>query len=412
MRTESSNVRTSASERSLTVDSIIETFYAARYIRIRHEHLVRSLQDLWRRQQGLVVAVLAFMGPVVLGLGEPLGNGVARAVSPLVAWTERAAIISGWFVVSSIMVMSLREAIFMMLARAFLDVLPIAAFERMLADARCVAVAYSLLWLPLAWALIRAPFPDAAAVIAVIVMSIVTQSAFPVMTWARAVAFAAAFALLIASADAGSLRFAVLAVAVASALLTAYISHHARLPRPVAIVRPRMAHNLAVRSALALPILFGELRNSTLLRIAAVAVVAMGGSAFARLDGQCGKGWGVYLVELVVFAWAIHRLPVLVDERGRASLGFLFRIPAARRRAVLFTMGATMILFASATWVAAGQWAASCAVPEASRALPAAIALGVTLVIVSLAALRLAASSAWASLAVLAGVALALGNAL
>src|SRR4051812_13190815 len=124
---------------------------AMTYSAIRRQHLVFALRSLTRRQQTALALVVAILGPAAVGIMQ----GVASSLDVFVlhdtsAWW-RCAAWSAWFLATGLIVLALREAVFMVAARPFLRMLPISRGAHLACDVRSIAIAYSFLWLPIGY---------------------------------------------------------------------------------------------------------------------------------------------------------------------------------------------------------------------------------------------------------------------
>jgi hypothetical protein len=295
--------------------------------------------------QPVAVAFVAGVGRTVRALAS--GEGDAS-----LAWATLAA----WLFGTSLVVFALREAIFMLRARAFVRMLPIASWRHFALDLRGVATAYSFLWLPLAFfagELWLSPLPAGAK-------------------------------LRMSSTVAGC-------VAAGMCLQVAFLELHARA-HAHRIVAPRVASRLGAWSALAIPIAWRDLRAPIGLRVLLVAAFAAGGAWLAADGSFCGKSNGSYRIECAAAVLALHRIPALVQERLCESLPWLFRLGAARRKAFTWAIAGTLLLYTVAVAASAAAWSTSCA---AVRVQAPALVFGVVLLVLAALALRVKLASTW-----------------
>jgi len=114
-----------------------------------------TLRELARRRQSALVAVAAFAGPVLFALLEPAGPAMRAAVDPGSSMLARFASIVAWIAVTTLIVMALREAVFMQAARLFLRAWPVSRLSHWVGDAAGVVIAYGFLWVLLAYGAYR-----------------------------------------------------------------------------------------------------------------------------------------------------------------------------------------------------------------------------------------------------------------
>jgi len=326
------------------------------YAQLRHRHLVHTLRTMSRRQQAAFIMVAAILQPVAIAFVAGVGRTVRALASgegdASLAWATLAA----WLFGTSLVVFALREAIFMLRARAFLRMLPIASWRHFALDLRGVAMAYSFLWLPLAFfagELWLSPMPAGAK-------------------------------LRMSSTVAGC-------VAAGMCLQVAFLELHARA-HAHRVLAPRVASRLGAWSALAIPIAWRDLRAAIGLRLLLVAGLVAGGAWLAAEGGFCAKANGVYRIECAAAVLALHRIPALVHERLMESLPWLFRLGAAQAMAVAWAMAGLFSLYGVAVAAAAATWTGSC---DAVRALAPVLVFGVLLAALAGLALRVKQASTW-----------------
>ena len=139
--------RTDLHEGSLNAESMATLSYR----QLRARHVVFSLKALSRRQQDAVLTMALLIGPAVLGALNLIASAFAIIVQPGSSLALRIVLYAGWLLVSTLVVLALREPIFMLRARDFVRGLPIKRHTHFASDLSAIAVAYSFLWTPIAY---------------------------------------------------------------------------------------------------------------------------------------------------------------------------------------------------------------------------------------------------------------------
>ncbi|HET7340344.1 MAG TPA: hypothetical protein VFL90_02695, partial [Methylomirabilota bacterium] len=392
-----------------------------RYRELRRLHFVNALRTLARRQRRALVLVAAILGPVVVPLLVASAAGFEVLVDPATSPIVRLAIYLAWLGATGLVVLALREPVFMLAARPFLRALPIARSQHLASDVRAIAIAYSLLWLPIAhflgktWWLgggVAARLP-ATAVVGVAVLLGIASHALALHLTPGAVGLLAAAAVLFSVAPAGGP--AVMATGLGAAVALAALAlwrFHERLRRSP-VFRPVLAHassRFATATALAGPVAWRDLRHALGLRLAILAACLAAGSAMAQEGSFCGKAGGLYIVQCAIAALALQRVPALVDERLRQSLPWLFRLARARRRSIASAFLAAMGTFAVYAGVSTWIWRGAClSAPWARLQFVAALVFGAALGVLGGVALRWNEASSWVATACVLLLAFVLG---
>lgn len=390
----------------------------ATYSSIRRQHLVFALRSLTRRQQTALVLVAAILGPasvgVMQGVASALDVFVLRETSP---WWRAGAWLA-WFLVTGLIVLALREAVFMLASRPFLRMLPISRGMHLACDMRSIAIAYSFLWLPIAyfvwatWSSSRALAWKLDATITLAVGLAIAGALQALALQGKAapmlLALFSAAALCVAPSIAwpGSWLVLLAAIALSGFALASGYDHAARSRVALAIALP-LASRMAAVSGLAIPVAWRDLRHAIGLRAAFVATVMAAGAWLARDGAFCQRRTGLMLVEAALMVLAIHRVPALIDERLRESLPWLFRLASARRRALAASAVMMAASFAGAFACASWLWVEECG-PLDRVAI--ATMFGTALCGLAAAALRWKEASSWVAIVTVLVIAFAAGE--
>jgi hypothetical protein len=392
----------------------------ATYGRIRRQHLVLSLRALSRRQQTTLVLAAAILGPGTLAFVAGLASGFETFVSPRTALGWRALAWAAWLATTGLIVLALREAVFMLAARPFLRMLPISRARHFACDVRSIAIAYSFLWLPVGyflwerWSSQRGWLEkiDATFVLAAGLAIGIALQALAMQRAARALRLAAPAAIVVPFAPTApwpvSWTLLVVALAVAGLAVASGYERPSRSRRAKGPALP-FASRAAAWSGLAIPVAWRDLRHALGLRVGLVVAV-LGAGAYLAADGAfCGRRTGMLLVASAAFTLAFYRAPLLVDERLRASLPWLFRLREARARAIAFAGATGFIALCASIALAAALWRAGCGpLPSLTVATP----FGVLAIVLALTAFRWRDASSWIAVLAVLALASALGDAL
>jgi len=393
---------------------------AASYSSIRRQHLVFALRSLTRRQQTALLLVAAILGPTSVGIMQGGASALDAFVARDTTAAWRAVAWLAWFLATGLIVLALREAVFMLAARPFVRMLPISRGAHLACDIRSIAIAYSFLWLPIAfflwtlWSSARGLSPKVDATLVVAVGLSIAMALQALALQGRPSAFllaavaAAAFCFAPSLAWPGSWLALLTVLALAALALAIGYEHPARSGTRVRLALPLASH-VAALSGLALPVAWRDLRYAIGLRLAFIGLLLGSGAWLARDGAFCGRRTGLVLVESALIVLPLYRVPALVDARLQESLPWLFRLGRARRRAIGASALMTGSVFAAAWWAAAWMWRSECgAIASALIGWTFAVALGV----VSLAAFRWKEASAWIAIVALLVLTFVLGEAL
>ena len=377
-----------------------------------------TLRELARRRQAAFVALAAFTGPVLLALLEPAAPAMRGAVDPAAPFLARFASIVTWIAVTTLLVLALREAVFMQGARGFLRALPVSRVSHWLADAAGIVVAYGVLWILLAYGahrMLSGPrIPGIAmsllTIAAALAIAILAQTLLGQVSAPEWIAATGAAALLWAAAPAvgGAGQVALLADSLALLCALAFCRYE----------RPRRAQRLRLRRArapgparFALEVLRYERFEAVALRLGGAIAIVAAGAALAANGGFCAKAWGVGVAQLAALGLVLHRLPALAHEVLTGAIGFLFRLRGARRRAMAALFGVAASAFASSAMAAAGAWRLECGALDLEQWRLSWVLFGSGFVAASLAAPRMGTASSWICAVGFGVVALALATA-
>lgn len=379
--------------------------------------MAHTLREMARRRQAALVAVAAFAGPILLALLEPAGSAMRMAVDPAASFVARLACIVTWMAVTTLVVMALREAVFMRAARPWLRALPVVRLAHWRADAACIVLAYGFLWILVAYGLHRVaagPAAEAAlrlaALATVLAVGVAAQTLvgqIPALEWLGVTSLAAAgCAWAPAAGPAGEM----LLLAASLALVAAVAARRYERPRRAPRVRARSAPAPGI-ARFALEVLRYERSEAVVLRLAAAVAIVAAGTALAASGDFCAKAWGVGAAQLAALGLLLHRLPALAHEVLTGSLGFLFRLRRARWNAMAAFLGVGAGAFATSALASAGAWQLECGALDLDRWRLSWTLFGLAFGAASVAAPRLGTASGWICAVGFGAVALALATA-
>jgi len=339
------------------------------------------------------------------------------AVDPASPFAARWAAIVTWIAVTTLLVMALREAVFMQGARAFLRSLPVSRASHWRADAVCIALANGFLWIFLAYGAHRLLEGSAAVVAtrfiawaAALALGILAQTLLGHLRppeWLCATGLAT-LAWAVASEAGGAVW--VLALAAPLGLLAAMVVRRYERPPPARRVRRRQVRPPGP-ARFALEVLQHERSEALVLRVGGALAIVAAGTALAASGGFCAKAWGMGVAQLAALGLLLHRLPALAHEILAGPLGFLFRLRRARWRAMAALFGVAAGLFATSALASAGAWRLECGPLDLDRWRVSWILFGAVFGGASIAAPRLGTASSWVCVVAFGVVALALATA-
>jgi hypothetical protein len=308
----------------------------ASYYQIRTLHFTETLAGWARGLDKTAFALLATVGPGLVAILALLLLAIANGLTVLYDASSDVArkslAVCAWQAVSLSLLWSLREALLMPRASNFFAALPIPIFERLRADLAISALSYSVLWLPVSWALV-AGFFDRHAVAAI--LALLSTSAFVILSlfsnllllrgrWqgvALAITVLAIFALTEADSVFGVLYRLAAVGAGAASVWRNYMEQPAAAEKPR--VTSLLMERISIRSGLAISFFAHELRTTLLIRVSAVfgllAVLAVA-STF-REPGSAPIGGFVFVVATA--AIALHSLPAVCRSTAFAKLLFV-----------------------------------------------------------------------------------------
>jgi len=390
------------------------------YSSIRRRHLVVSLRTISRRQQTAILLVGAFLGPYSIGFMHGLASGLRTFADPGTSPAWRGMAWGGWFAATSLIVLALREPVFMLAARPFLRMLPISRAKHLACDIRSIAIAYSFLWLPIGYFLwttwtsqagMLSKLDGTLVMMCALAASMALQglSLQPRLSAISLALFGAAACCVAPSAPwpASWLVLASASGLIALALLGGY--ERAARSRATAAIAAPVASRLAAWSGLAIPVAWRDLKHSLGLRLAWLGAVLALTAWLARDPIFCARRTGFHVVAGALSVIALYPVPAMIDERLRESLPWIFRLGVARRRSIAWSSASTLLLFTAVQAVGAGTWSAECG-PLAAR--PIAISFAVALAMLAALAFRWRGASTWIAILCMAILAFALGEAL
>lgn len=330
----------------------------ASYYQIRTLHFTETLAGWAKGLDKAAIALLATVGPGLVAILALLLLAVANGLTALYDASsdiaEKSLAVCAWQAVSLGLLWSLREALLMPRATSFFAALPVPIAERLRADLAIAALSYSVLWLPVSWALV-AGFFDRHAVAGM--LALLSTSAFVILSLfsnllllrgrlqgvALAITVLAVFALTEADSVFGALcRLAAVGVGAAGAWRN-YTGQQeaAERPRVTSLVMER----ISIRSGLAISFFAHELRTTLLIRVSAVfgllALVAV--ASIFREPGSAVIGGFVFVVAAA--AIALHSLPAVCRSTAFAKLSFVAGQKNFTRRLSIFACAIPIVIY-------------------------------------------------------------------
>ncbi len=338
---------------------------AANYLWIRHAHFRLTLLDWLKGLDKALVAIASALTFILTAMVVMAIVGMAQGLvllsDPGASPAQRIAVIAAWQGISLVLMRALREAALMPRARGFFDSLPIPPVLQLRADLVLALLAYSFLWLPVAWVIAdplgmqSAPLPATILQLSsLIVISLGLNLTLLRSRPRHALPCIAALMLFAVPGHAHWLDAARVggAVAAAAGLWLSYLPGAARAP--VAPRRSALADQLAIRSGLVIPLLANELRANLLVRVGAILVTLGACLLVIELRTNDTSTASVLLFVAAVAALALYSLPALIRRTLLTKLHFLAGQPAfaARMRIAVYVIPGTMFLLALvAGWI-------------------------------------------------------------
>jgi len=318
------------------------------------------------------MAIAILVGPAVIGAVDLIASAFAIIVKPESSLALRIVLYAGWLLVSTLVVLALREPIFMLRARDFIRSMPIKRHAHFASDISAIAVAYSFLWAPIAYFIwevwsgkVDRPKWDASSALLIgILLGIVVQ--VMALHISRRTVLLLLFSTFLYSA-APSLEYLRWPAYVASLSLAALsvVRDYERRPSSAKDVAAAIQWRAAVPAwhaggPLAFRVLAGDLRHAMGLRLAVVLGALCFSTWLAAQEYFCNRGWGAYLVQLGVVVVALHRLPALTLERLIQAMPFIYRLRKARMQEHVASLGLVFLVYGSVAALTAFAWRQSC----------------------------------------------------
>jgi len=332
----------------------------ANYFDIRRRHFRLTLQDWYRGLDKALIATASaltfILSAIVLLLVVVLAQALHLLADPHTPAGVRAAVIVGWQAASLLLLRTLREATFMPRPRMFFDSLPVPARDRLRADLLLSLASYSVLWLPVAWALFDPLGREAAAGPALVfeLLELAALSLCVNITLLRGAgrhalttaATLAGFTLVTGAGLAPRLVHLGLVLAAVAALWHCYLPARARMPR--AVRRGGLGERLVLGSGLVLGLLANELRANLLVRAGFIAATLTGCLLVIRLRTNDASTASVVVFVAAVAGLALYTLPALCRKTLLTKVAFLAGQPAFARRMRFTTYAVPIGIYALA----------------------------------------------------------------
>lgn len=333
---------------------------SVRYHRIRTWHFVETLADWLKGLDKAAVALVAIAGPGLIAVLALLLLAVADGLTSLTrestSFTSRLLTVCLWQGVTFGVLWSLREAIFMPRATAFFDSLPIRNWEKLRADLNLSAVSYSVLWLPVIWAIGIGFFEPGGSSGLPTLFSILAFVAFSLLAnllllhrqvQGIPVVLIGLLAFTLPADNVAGLA----CKAGALVLCGVYVCRCHRQLRTFA-GSPGTANTLmeriALRTGLA-PLLFGhELRATLSIRLLAVSALLALNPLLSQFSQTQGLETTGFVMALAIAAIAFYDLPAMCRSTAFAKLPFIAGQKNFVRRVSIFAHGMPAVLYVCA----------------------------------------------------------------
>ncbi len=336
---------------------------AANYLGIRHSHFRITLRGWLKGLDKALIAIASALTFILTAMVAMFIYGMAQALALLLDATtshwHRFEVIAAWQVISFVLVRALREAALMPKAQHFFDSLPIAPALRLRADLVLTLLTYSFLWLPVAWIIVdplgarTAPLGDTMAVLAELAVISICVNLTLLRARPRHAAVCLLALLLFAASHGGAAWLAAIragcALLAAAGLWQSYQPGAARASR--ARRRSGLAHGLALRTGLVLPLLANELRANLLVRVGVILGTLAACLLVIELRTNDTSGASVLLFVAATATLALYSLPALLRRTLLGKLEFLAGQPAFAQRMRFSSYGVPTLLFCSALWL-------------------------------------------------------------
>ena len=330
------------------------------YLALRSAHFRIMLKTWFRGLDKALLASFAALTFILTAIVTVLLIGLAQALlllaQPDTGIALRLAVVCGWQAASLLLLRALREATFMPGPRSFFDSLPVPPSHKLRADLLLSLASYSLLWAPLAFALIDpfdqyqvSPATALAALAELAALSLCVNIAL--LNGAGRQALLAALAGLAYALVGGGSAAAEL-VRLACALAAGGLLWHSYLPRPARVARPVLHRGLvdkvALGSGLVVPLLAKPLRANLLVRSGAITATLVGCLTVIHLRTNDTSGASVVVFVAAAATIALYSLPALCRSTLLTRVNFLAGQPAFARRMRYPAYGIPALLFLAA----------------------------------------------------------------
>jgi Family of unknown function (DUF6136) len=332
---------------------------SVRYHRIRTWHFVETLADWLKGLDKTVVALLAIAGPGLIAILALVllaaADGLTSLTRPSTSLTNRLLNVCLWQAVTFGLLWCLRDAILMPRAAAFFASLPVSHWEKLRADVNLCAVSYSVLWLPVLWA-IGVGFSGGAdssgtltsySLLALVAFSLLAN----LLLLHRKLR---GFPLVIPGLIAFTLPDSAVGIASETGVLVLCGVHVVRSYRESRTLHtyPRNAsallERIAIKTGLAVPLFAHELYASLSIRLLTVSAML----ALIPLLSEFREAHGLqrtgFVMAVAIAVIAFHDLPALCRSTAFAKLPFIAAQKNFVRRVSIFALGMSAVLYGCA----------------------------------------------------------------
>ena len=330
------------------------------YPQLRTWHFTETLRTWLKGLDKAAVALIAVAGPGCLAVLVLLLLAVADGLSALsnasTTFTHKFATICSWQLGTLGLLWAMREAVFMPRAAPFFAALPIKASQQLRADIALCMLSYSLLWLPVAWAIGHGFFAAGALQGTQVMLRVSAFVAFSLAAnlLLQRLGLRAALVVvpgLLACAVAGANFVGTLCTVAAATVIGLYLWHICQQPHALDTRQSTpnaLVERLAVRTGLAVLLFTNELRAALLLRLSCVFGLLALIPLLAALKPDAELEAAGFVVVMTAATIAFHDLPALCRSVAFTKLRFVAGQQLFVRRVTLFAhaLPATLYLCA------------------------------------------------------------------
>jgi hypothetical protein len=332
---------------------------SVRYHRIRTWHFVETLADWLKGLDKAVVGLLAIAGPGLIAILALLlfaaADGLTSLTRASTSFPNRLLNVCLWQGVTFGVLWSLREAIFMPRAAAFFDSLPVSHWQKLRADVNLCAVSYSVLWLPVLWAIGVGFSGEAGSSGTLTSYSLLALVAFSLLANLLLLRRnLRGFPLVIAGLIAFTLPGRAVGIACQTGVLVFSSVHVFRTYRELKPLHNKLGsatalpERIAIKTGLAVPLFAHELHATLSIRLLTVSAML----ALIPLLSEFREAHGLqrtgFVMAAAISVIAFYDLPALCRSTAFAKLPFIAAQKNFVRRVSIFALGMSAVLYGCA----------------------------------------------------------------